>query len=439
MYSKSSLRRAGSAATAVAAGLATVVPIATPAAAAPAFRTERVSVSSAGVQSDDSTLTGDLSADGRYVVFESYASTLVPGDTNGTGDVFLRDRQTNVTTRLSVSPTGAQADGASSEPQISADGRYVTFLSFATNLASDPRPEIGYDIYLLDRQTGALDRVSETADGRPADGDSLGPSISADGRYVAFQTYAGNLIPGVPGGNVLLYDRTTGQLSPVSVNADGTVAPSGGFGPFISANGRYVAFVSYSADLAPGDTNGVGDIYVRDLVAGTTVRASVGDHDQQIDDSRGGQVSNDGRYVTFWSYDDNVVAGDDNDAADVFVRDLVAGTTRVVSAAADGTPANGYSTGTELTPDGRHVVFSSVATDLVTGDTNGTDDVFRKDLRTGATILVSRRTGGVQGNESSSNPTTTPNGKIIAYGSSATNLTAGDTNEQTDLFVTKIG
>jgi Tol biopolymer transport system component len=441
MNLRSSLRRTGSAATVVAAaGLAAAVQVAGPAAAAePSVRTERVSVSSTGAQADASTIIGDLSADGRYVVFDSSASALVPGDTNETDDVFLRDRRTNVTTRLSVSARGRQGNGSSGSPRISADGRYVTFISYASNLVPGPRPEAGYDVYLLDRQAGTLDRISETPAGKPGDGDNFNPSISADGRYVAFETYASNLLPGVAAGNVVVYDRTTARLSPVSVAADGTAAWSDSFAPSISDNGRYVAFVSYSADLAPGDTNEAGDIYVRDLVAGTTVRASVSDDDHEIaGDSRGGEVSNNGRYVTFWSRDSTLVPGDTNAAPDVFVRDLRAGTTRRVSTSSDGEPGDGSSDQPDLTPDGRYVVFNSGATNLVPGDTNGVDDVFRKDLQTGVTTLVSRRTDGTQGDYNSFNPITTPNGKIIAYGSDATNLIARDTNDQTDLFVTKL-
>ncbi|GID95219.1 hypothetical protein Adi01nite_46310 [Amorphoplanes digitatis] len=425
----------------VVAGLATVVQVAGPAAAAaPSLRTERVSVSSTGAQGDASTIVGDLSSNGRYVVFDSDSSGLVPGDTNETGDVFLRDRQTDTTTRLSVSAAGEQSNGSSGSPRISADGRYVTFISYASNLvAGGSRPEIGYDVYLLDRQDGTLDRISETPDGKPGDGDNFNPSISADGRYVAFETYASNLVPGVGAGNVVIYDRTTAQLSPVSVAADGTATGSGSFAPAISDNGRYVAFVSFSADLAPGDTNGVGDIYVRDLVAGTTVRASVSDDDHEIaGDSRGGEVSNNGRYVTFWSDDSTLVPGDSNGASDVFVRDLQAGTTRLVSTSTDGVPANSSSDQPSITANGRYVVFDSAATNLVAGDTNGVFDVFRKDLQTGTTTLVSRRTNGTQGDSDSVNPNVTPNGKIVAYGSDATNLTAGDTNGQTDLFVTKL-
>jgi len=435
-----SLRRTGSAAAVVVAGLAAAVQVAGPAAAAaPAQRTERVSVSSTGVQGDSSTISGDLSANGRYVVFSSYATGLVPGDTNDNEDVFLRDRQTNVTTRLSVSASGEQGDGSSGSPRISADGRYVTFISFASNLAPNPRPEIGYDVYLLDRQTGALDRISETPEGQPADGDNYNPTISADGRYLAFQSYAGNLVPGVAGGNVLLYDRTTAQLSPVSVGAAGTATEPRGFAPSISENGRYVAFASDAADLVPGDTNGGVDVYVRDVVAGTTVRASVADDDQQIaGESRGGEVSNDGRYVTFWSDDSTVVPGDTNDTADVFVRDLQAGTTRLVSSSTGGAQGDGSSGGPAITPDGRYVVFDSAATNLVAGDTNGVYDVFRKDLQTGTTTLVSRRTNGAQGNADSVNPIITPNAKFVVYGSDASNLTGGDTNGQTDLFVTKL-
>jgi Tol biopolymer transport system component len=439
MNLRPSLRRTGSAATVVAAGLAAAVQVSGPAAAAPSVHTERVSVSTAGAQVDDSTISGDVSDDGRYVVYSSYATTLVPGDTNAQEDVFLRDRQTGTTTRLSVAADGSPADGSSGSPQISGDGRYITFISFATNLVAGPqRTEIGYDVYLLDRLNGTLDRISESPDGRPGNGDNYNPTISADGRYVAFQSYATNLVPGVPGGNVLIYDRTTGQLSPVSVAADGTTKESGGFSPSISENGRYVAFVAFTDALVPGDTNGVGDVYVRDRTAGTTTRASVADDGSQIPgDSRGGEVSNNGR-VIFWSDDTTVVPGDENGASDTFVRDLAAGTTTLVTTSSDGTQGDGYSVGTDITPNGRYVLFYSSATNLIEGDSNAADDVFRKDLQTGTTTLVSRRSNGAQGNNASVNGNITPNGKIVVYGSDATNLAPGDTNGLTDVYITRL-
>jgi Tol biopolymer transport system component len=438
MEFRPSLRRAGSAATVVVAGLAAAAQVAGPAAAAaPSLRTERVSVSSTGAQGDGSSSSGDMSANGRYVVFVSSASGLVPGDTNEADDVFLRDRKTNTTTRLSVSATGEQSDGGSGSPQISADGRYVTFWSYASNLVPGSRPQIGYDVYLLDRRTGTLDRISDTSDGRPGDGDSYEPTISADGRFVAFATDATNLLPDVAAGNVVLYDRTTARLSPVSVAADGTVARSGGGSPRISDNGRYVAFGS-SSQLVPGDTNRTMDVYVRDLVAGTTVRASVSDDDGEVaGGGYGGEVSDNGR-VTFWSPDGTLVPGDTNGRPDVFVRDLGAGTTRVVSTSTEGAPANGASDDPSLTANGRYVVFGSDASNLVAGDTNGVNDVFRKDLKTGTTTLVSRHTDGTQGDSHSFDAYVTPNGRLVGYSSYATNLTVGDTNEDTDLFVTKL-
>lgn len=444
MNFRSSLRRTGSAATVVVAGLATVVQAAGPATAAgSSLRTERVNVSGTGAQADSNATLSDLSADGRYVVFSSDASTLVPGDTNAHTDIFLRDRVTNTTTLLSVSKTGIQSNRESNFPKISANGRYVTFVSGATNLVPGPQAGFANQVYLLDRETGALDRISETPDGKPSDGSNLELSISADGRYVTFTTYAGNLIPGVLDENtwftdVVLYDRTTQKLSLVSAAMDGTPAGNSD-NASISDSGRYVAFSSLSHDLVPDDTNNVGDIFVRDLAAGTTVRASLSDDDFEIPiESSDGQVSDDGRYVTFWSNDWHLVRGDTNFDTDVFVRDLQAGTTRLVSTSSDGVQGKSGSKQPKLTSDGRYVVFTSFATNLAAGDTRNNWDVFRKDLRTGTTTLVSRNNSGAQGDANSFTEAVTPNGEFVTYTSYATNLVVGDTNEKGDVFITEL-
>ncbi|MEU7909244.1 hypothetical protein [Actinoplanes sp. NPDC049118] len=445
---KSSLRRTGSAAAVVVAGLATVVHATGPAiAVGSSLRTERVNVSSTGAQNDDFVHWSDLSADGRYVVFASSASELVPGDTNASTDIFLRDRQANTTTRISVSSTGVQSNGQSSLPQISADGRYVTFVSRASNLVPGPQaqPVWNDQIYLVDVEDGTIDRISETPNGRPGNGPSLSPSISADGRYVAFTTSAPDLIPGAVDEfprpqDVVLYDRTTQKITLVSVATDGTPSRQSSDAS-LSDNGRYVAFTSLSNGLVHDDFNMVNDIFVRDLVAGTTVRASLSDNDHEVGTrSDHGQVSDDGRYVTFWSADRLLVRVGIGFGSGVFMRDLQTGTTRLVSTSSDGVPGQSSGEHPSVTADGRHVVFDSHDANLVAGDTNGARDVFRKDLQTGTTTLVSRSSNGTQGDRGSILwfGGITPNGKIVTYMSDATNLVDGDTNGTDDVFVTEL-
>ena len=157
--------------------------------------TTRVSVASDGTQSNNSSYNPSISANGRYVAFESEATNLVRGDTNNFRDIFVHDRQTGQTTRVSVASDGTQANGHSYDPSISADGRYVAFASLANNLVSGDTND-QQDIFVHDRQTGQTTRVSVASDGTQASGHSFNPSISADGRYVAFVSSASNLVGG---------------------------------------------------------------------------------------------------------------------------------------------------------------------------------------------------------------------------------------------------
>ncbi|MEW2326121.1 S8 family serine peptidase [Streptomyces griseoincarnatus] len=329
--------------------------------------TARVSVASDGTEGDDFSLTPTLSADGRYVGYSSGATTLVPGDTNRETDAFVHDRTTGVTERVSVASDGTQADGLSSAPSLSADGRWAVFNSEAGNLvAGDTNGTT--DVFLRDRELGTTVRVSAAPDGAAGNGPSREQTISADGRWIAFQSTADNLVPGDTDGaaDVFLYDRQTGttrlvdgpdgpHTAPkisgdgsvvvfdsdwrlyvhdlrtgknerVDVAGDGTPADEWAYAPSLSADGTKVAFYSYAADLAPGDTNGMADVFVRDREAGTTVRVSDGPEGAGGDGASAlPALSGDGRYVAFESTSANLVGDDTNRHSDVFVHDLVAG------------------------------------------------------------------------------------------------------------------
>jgi Periplasmic component of the Tol biopolymer transport system len=325
-----------------------------------------------------------ISADGRYVAFVSAATNLVSGDTNNFQDIFVHDRQTGQTTRVSVASDGTQANGHSYAPSISADGRYVAFASLASNLVSGDTNG-AWDVFVHDRQTGETTRVSVASDGTQAIGFFFGssPSISADGRYVAFDSWATNLVSGDTNDkpDVFVHDRQTGQTTRVSVSSDGTQANNGANYPSISADGRYVAFESSSTNLVSGDTNSVTDIFVHDRQTGQTTRVSVSSDGTQANGGPGwsgknSSISADGRYVAFHSYADNLVSGDTNSATDIFVHDRQTGVTTRVSIASDGTQANGFSSSPSISADGRYVAFMSGATNLVSGDTNNARDVF---------------------------------------------------------------
>jgi Tol biopolymer transport system component len=342
---------------------------------------ERVTVSSAGVQGNGTCTRAALSTDGRFVAFSSSASNLVAGDTNNFADVFVRDRQLGTTERASFAPGAPQTNHNTEAPGISFDGRYVVFQSFASNLVSFDTNNTS-DVFVLDRQTGQLELVSRDTSGVPADQQSHSPAMTPDGRFVAFASAATNLVAGDTNAfsDVFVLDRQLGTTELASLSSGGAQGDNVSLGPSISADGRYVAFWSRAGFLVANDTNGVDDVFLRDRIAGTTVRLSVDSGGLQSNaSSLGPVISGDGRSVAFWSDATNLVAGDTNLKRDVFLRDVQAGTTERVSIDSASAQSNGVSQLPAISGDGRVVAFESVATNLVAGDTNNASDVFARD------------------------------------------------------------
>ena len=343
--------------------------------------TTRVSVDSDGAQANNSSFEPGISADGRYVAFASDASNLVAGDTNNVRDVFVHDRVTGETTRVSVASDGMQANRASELAAISADGGYVAFHSDASNLVAGDTNNVR-DVFVHDRVTGETTRVSVASDGTQANSSSILPQVSADGRYVTFTSFANNLVAGDSNRawDVFVHDRVTGETTRVSVASDGTQAGGESVWPAISADGRYVAFHSWASNLIADDTNGTLDVFVHDRVTGETTRVSVASDGMQANGFSGfSKLSADGRYVVFLSVASNLVAGDTNNFSDIFMHDRVTGETTRVSVASDGTQANAGSAEPAISADGRYVAFPSYASNLVAGDTNGEADIFVHD------------------------------------------------------------
>ena len=410
-----------------------------------------------------------ISADGRYVAFSWHATNLVPDDTNDSVDVFVRDLDTGITELVSVAPDGTPGNDFSVLTSMSSDGRFVAFYSAASNLVPDDTNN-AIDIFVRDRQTGITELVSVATDGSLANGGSVWPSISDDGRYVAFSSSATNLVPNIT--NVASHpeeiktfvrDRQTGITELVSVSSDGTPANNTtGFWYWqvsISADGRYVSFVSAADNLVPNDNDNSKDIFVRDLQQGTTELVSIIANDSS-DDYWGylsiPSLSADGRYVAFDAYDSRLLAplpdiedyiDQDNfgtfladlqayyDSFDIntFIRDRQTGSTELVSVKIDGADGNNknsrYSKQPSISADGRYVAFTSEASNLVTGDTNNSSDIFVRDLQTGITELVSVGIDGSPGNPSSFdpsfssfNPSINADGRYIVFSSVANNL-----------------
>jgi Tol biopolymer transport system component len=446
-------------------------------------------VDSAGNEGNSASADPSTSSDGRYVAFESSATNLVAGDTNGDADVFVHDRQTGATRRVSILSDGTtQGDDRSYSPSIASDGRYVAFESIATNLVAGDT-NAWPDIFVHDRDAdgdGIYDepvavstvRVSVVSDETESIDPSNNPSISSDGRYVAFES-GGELdltaieILRVP--DVFVHDRDTdgneiydepGAVSTIRMSEDsaGNEANGASSSASISSDGRYVAFDSIADNLVAGDTlfilGGSRDVFVRDRdkdgngtydepgpVGVSTVRVSVDSGGGEVnDDSSSASISADGRYVAFESIATDLVAGDSNNKVDIFVHDRdVDGdgiydepggiSTVRVSEATGGGEGNGDSSSASISDDGRYVAFESDADNLVADDNNGSADVFVHDRQTGATTRVSVDLAGLEDTGDSNNPSISADGSSVTFQSDADDLVAGDTNFAPDIFV----
>jgi Tol biopolymer transport system component len=407
------------------------------ASAAAAQVTERVSVATGGAQVHGRSLSPAISADGRTIAFVSEADDLVPGDTNGSRDVFVRDRIAGTTERVSVASGGAQAGGDSDSPALSADGRYVAFRSFASDLVAGDMNGCA-DVFVHDRVAGTTVRVSVDSSGLETNGASDLPSLSGDGQWIAFSSSANNLVPGDTNArkDVFVHDMLSGSTARVSVSTSGAQGNSGSDEAVLSADGRCVSFDSDASNLVPGDTNAVEDVFVRDFVAGTTELVSVSTGGIQGNAPTGqSSLSADGRFVSFYSIADNLVPGDTNATGDVFVHDRLTGTTERVSVDGSGAQADHGSISGWISGDGRCVAFVSYATNLAPGDTNSVPDIYLRDRALGTTERVSVSTGGAQADLSSTSDMLSADGRWVAFGSDATTLVAGDTNAVEDVFV----
>jgi hypothetical protein len=403
-----------------------------------AQQTTRMSVDSSGAEGDGNSYGWAISADGRYVVFQSFASNLVANDWNHREDIFVHDRVLGTTERVSVSSSGKQANDDSYYQAISADGRFVAFFSWADNLVVGDTNGTG-DIFLHDRVTGDTELISVDQNGGPTDGPSFAPSISADGRFVAFYSLASDIVAGDTNGNydVFVRDRQLGVTELVSVDSSGIQGNGGSAGPSISADGGIVAFHSESTNLVAGDSNARWDAFVRDRSNGTTTRVSVDSIGSEANgDSDFAAISADGQVVSFESWATNLTTiSDGNGVRDLFVHDCRSGLTECVSLNASGVTGNDESRAPPgVSTDGRFIAFVSHASDLVSNDTNDYEDVFVRDRITGTTERVSVDFAGNEADQGAGGVGISGNGECVVFFSGSP-LVSNDTNNFGDAFV----
>lgn len=397
----------------------------------------RVSMRSAAAQANGDSGAPALSGDGRLVIFVSEASNLAQGDTNGFPDIFVHDRTNGKTARVSISSRGVRGNGPSFSPAISADGRIIAFTSAATTFVAGDTNGVE-DIFVRDLMARSTTRVSISSYGSEANGASGQPVISADGRFIAFTSHATDLAPEDDNGmaDIFVHDRLSGMTTLVSAGPSGEEGNWPSSHPALTPDGRYVAFQSSATNLSPGDANYAEDIFLHDREAGTTVLISLANSGEQGDGpSTLPRLSADARLVVFQSWATNLVPGDTNRAADIFVHDRQTGQTALVSAGLDGAPGNADSFEPAISAGGRYVVFTSWASNLTPGDTNGDADIFVRDLETGSTVRVSTGLGGAEADHVSGEPVLSDDGRLVAFDSFASNLVVGDNNNSRDIFV----
>lgn len=384
-------------------------------------------------QADASSWDPAISADGRFVAFWSYASNLVADDSNGWNDVFVKDRDTGAVDLVSVSSSGAQGNHSSRSPSISGDGRYVAFQSYASNLVTDDTNG-GWDVFVHDRVTGLTRRASESSSGAQADDTAWESSISMDGEYVAYSSYASNLVDGDTNGtsDVFVSRREGGVTTRASVDTAGGDPNGQSRIPSIDAAGEFVSFYSDASDLVSDDGNGATDVFVSDRT-GTTgnVRVSVTSSGGESDDrSFRPSISHDGRVVAFESLASNLDADDTNGLADVYVHDIDAATTTWASPVAGG----GNSKRPSLSGDGRYVAYHT-SEDLLSYDSNGSKDVYEYEVATGESVLLSQDDFQPLGDCSSIRPSVSGDGASAAFTTCATTFDPDDRNDTWDIYV----
>ena len=405
--------------------------------AALAGPTTRVSVDSHGNESNGDSTEPSISGNGRFVAFTSAATNLAAECTNANAHIFIHNRATGGTTCASVNSNENQGNNDSSEPSISGNGRIVAFSSTATNLAADCTNGKSH-IFLRNRNAGATSCASIDSNGNQGNDDSIASTISNDGRFVAFTSTATNLASACTNGHshIFLRDRGAQETICISVDSNGNQGNGDSFDAAISNDNHFVAYTSAATNLAAICTNGLNHILVYNRTTGQTTCASVNSNEQQSnDDSFLPTISNDGRFVAFQSSATTLAPECANAHFHIFLRNRGAGQTTCASVDSSGDQGNDDSFFPSISDDGRFVAFYSAATNLASECTNGNSHIFRHGRLTRRTTCASVDASGNQGNGDSFGPSISGNGRFVAYQSSATNLVSTDGNGADDVFL----
>lgn len=407
-----------------------------------AARTELISKSPEGDPGNGRSERPAVSDNGRFIVYQSTARNLVDDDTSSRSDIFLYDRFTRKTIRINLAPDKSEADDSSENAAISADGNVIAFASEASNLVANDSGGI-QDIFAYNRLTGVISRVSVSSAGVAGDGTSDLPDVSGDGRYVVFQSASTNLVGNDKNEQIDIFrrDLQTGTTIRVNYNfLNEEVTDYDCTEPKISDDGQNVVFQT-QASLSPCDDNNDYDIFHRDILAGSTTLASATYYGCISNrDSYHPSISGDGRYVSFSSDSSDLAIEDDtNSRQDVYIRDLQQETTERISLSSSNQEGDNRSVGYggNLSQDGRYVSFSSSASNLVNDDENGRYDVFVRDRNSRQTTResVSHYWEEGTGDSSANTAAISANGRFVVFDSSSSELAAGDTNGNWDIFV----
>ncbi|RMG41120.1 MAG: hypothetical protein D6719_09130 [Candidatus Dadabacteria bacterium] len=401
----------------------------------------RISVSNSGVEADGKSLLPIISRNSRYVLFNSTATNLIPGATSGDWQVYLYDRKKKTLTLISKSASGTPGNGSSFAGGISKSGRWVVFVSSATNLVSgDTNGK--YDAFLVDTRKNTIELISKLPSGTQFNNDTLDAAISPSGKFILLNTSATNVDPADTDTvrDIYLYNRRKKTFKLVSVSSAGVKGDKDSALSYNSFGGkreRFFVFDSKSSNLVSGNTNTNRSIYRYDRKKGETILVSVDSSgNASLDDNSKPAISKNGRLVGFWS-DGSLVPEDTNGKTDSYIRDMRRSRTTIVSLNKNGAPSDAYQVFRDMTPNARYISLASAATDLVDDTVNGKTQVYLRKRRGNKTWLISKNSSGDAGNDTSNWGHLSANGKWLAFNSDATNLVTNDTNGVMDVFLVR--